>query len=302
MVSCALGTRADEGENLVMKRRKRKTQANKTNATRHRRALAVGETAALAKILKHEWKDLDVVERGDLLQKLVAMGCSTRGLSEQVGQSATSIRRHLELASQSKEVRELIRKGVSKKKVLDANARRRRIQHMQDRLRVDASTGNISTALADEVIAFCKGEYGLPETPVLECDLPLFLSEVEEVLLRFERTAEPKRRISKRKSPKARLKALRPTVSEDQLWIHSHALWLAKVIWSSCSERAIWERALRKVEQRSTELRPKQRTMMDSLNARAKQMAILVRPSGRRVIGPANEIMKRQGRQTRKTK
>ena len=47
---------------------------------------------------------------------LTALGCSTRGLGEELGQSATTVRRHIAIAKLPAAQREAVRNGKSAKK------------------------------------------------------------------------------------------------------------------------------------------------------------------------------------------
>ena len=82
-----------------MKRRRERRKAIRRNVTAHVRAVADSTVAAMIKDLRQRWRSLDRVERGERLRKLTSLGCSTRGLERALRQSATSIRRHIDLAN-----------------------------------------------------------------------------------------------------------------------------------------------------------------------------------------------------------
>jgi hypothetical protein len=279
-----------------MKRRSRKRNTRRANITAHRRAIADSRTSTLVRRLRRKWRFFNPIERGDRLRELVARGCSRRGLENELAQSATSIRRHLELASMPNEIQEVIRNGFSKKKVLAHSARGRRVQRIRARLQEDASTGKLSDELADEILDFCRADSGTPETPLLKQDLSKVLNASERYLARLEATARPQLRVSKRRSPKARLNAIRPAPRPDELWIEHRAEWLANLIWTIAPERPIWQRALQKVRKRSKELERKKSPFEASTDEVVRKLLLGLEPPRRRITGLAREVMVRQGR------
>src|ERR1035438_10922405 len=76
----------------------KKKMATHEHQSLHRRTMADPKVAEMVAVLREGWPEMGPVERGDRLRELTALGCSTRGLEEELKQSATSIRRHIVLA------------------------------------------------------------------------------------------------------------------------------------------------------------------------------------------------------------
>src|ERR1017187_3200339 len=92
--------------------------------TAHWRTMADPAVRKLVSYLQLGWKSMGPLERGRLLHELAALGCSTRGLEKELGQSATSIRRHIVLATLPEADRKAIEYGASSKKILDRKSTR----------------------------------------------------------------------------------------------------------------------------------------------------------------------------------
>ena len=130
--------------------------AKTARKTAHRQIAKKPAIQRAIRKLSRDWKQLDPVERGDLLCALTSAGCSGRGLAEDLGQSPTNIRRHLTLANLPDAEREAVKAGKSAKRILELKAREDRRRRMQQRIDEDRRTGAISDQLADHIIEFCK--------------------------------------------------------------------------------------------------------------------------------------------------
>lgn len=74
----------------------------KPRRTHHKKAFANPKTAVLITTLKREWTNLSKLERGNKIIKLVDLGCTLRGLTDDLDQPLTTIRRHIEFATTAK--------------------------------------------------------------------------------------------------------------------------------------------------------------------------------------------------------
>ena len=254
-----------------MTRRKRAGKI-RCNETAHRRALANPTTASLVKELRIHWKSLDPVERGDRLVDLTALGCSTRGLGEELGQCATTVRRHIAIAKLPAAQREAVRNGKSAKKILAIKAAQNRVQRAPERVRADSETGGLSDEMADVVLDFCRTIKGVPERPVQKPMVSLFLERVTSAMNTFQESNQALPRFSKRLSTRELSKRTRPTEGEGEFWMEYQARWLARVISAKTPERPIWKRALQKTTRRANELEPR-KTPRQRYDEKVKHLA-----------------------------
>src|ERR1017187_7182934 len=99
----------------MTKRRKVPIKETKKRAheTAHWRTMADPAVQKLVSNLQLGWGSMGVLERGSLLRELAALGCSIRGLEKELGQSTTSIRRHIVLATLPEADRKAIDAGAS---------------------------------------------------------------------------------------------------------------------------------------------------------------------------------------------
>jgi hypothetical protein len=243
--------------------------------------------------LRRDWRNLSHVERGDLLRTLAAAGCSTRGLAEATGSSATTVRRYLEIASLPEEIRHDVENGTSAKTILESRASERRRRSTLERLRVERQTGEFSDALADVLIEFGKGELG-SRVRMTRDEFPMFLAAVAREVRSLDAFGRGRDRISKKLDLKAQLKTVKPKPPKNDNLIEERAEWMARFIRARFPESMIWERALEKSAKREKELVPV-RTLADSVRAKSWGPRLINIPP-RPVTRPAREVMKRQGR------
>lgn len=93
--------------------------------------------------------------RGERLQRLISLGCSTRGLGAELGKSATTIRRHMVIAGLPAADRRAIEGGASAKGILKLKETADRIQRIQARVDKDQKKGAISDQIASIILWFC---------------------------------------------------------------------------------------------------------------------------------------------------
>lgn len=209
--------------------RRKITAQKRKHVTAHRRASASQAVAALIVQLRRSWKALDRVERGDRLCELAKLGCSTRGLGEELGLSATTIRRHIDLASMPESAREAVKAGASSKKILAAKAANVRRQKKQKRVTDEQRTGALSDEIADIILWFCSGKGRPARTRILIGDLPEFLNSLRVYLSREMQREQPIK-ATKRLGPAGLVTAAKPSgdpASEGTLWMDYFAEWLA---------------------------------------------------------------------------
>ena len=203
--------------------------------------------------LSQNWKHLDPVERGESLDTLIVAGCSRRGLAKELGQSATSIRRHITLANLPDAEREAVKAGKSAKRILALKAQEDRRRQMQRRIDKDRRTGTISDQLADHIIEFCKANRS--NVTARDPDmLTHFFSAVRNSLNRPDWGREPAKKLRKGLPLKRRFTLTRPQPDGDEFITEHLARWLASFLRSEAPESLLQERALEKADIRRKEL------------------------------------------------
>jgi hypothetical protein len=207
--------------------------------------------------LRRNWDTLNRIERGDLLRKLKALGCSTRGLQDELGQSATTVRRHMELAALPNQRRESVKAGVSAKKILAQEALVARQRGRQARVAEDLKTGCLSDQIADVAIQFCRAEGEPSRSPIRRSDLVSFLTNVESRLLTSEMSDRPPVVLVKRLDVAGLFKQFRPAENGDTAKLEHQAEWLANIVRATAPEPQIWRSTLAKVRLRADEIEPK---------------------------------------------
>jgi hypothetical protein len=236
--------------------RKKASRKKHRNMTAHCRAMSDSSVKTLISQLRGHWPRIGRIERGDRLRRLAALGCSTRGLERELGQSATSIRRHMTLAGLSEQEREAVEAGRSTNEILARKADADRLRKRRVRIALDKKTGRWSDKLADSILAFCKTVNGVPEGAIGATDLPTYLCEVRNALSQLEASGVGGSKIPAHFSLKRRFNRTRPDESADEFWTAFRARWLANFLLAEESERDIRELALKKTESRAKELDP----------------------------------------------
>ena len=151
----------------MTKRRKVPIKETKKRAheTAHWRTMADPAVQKLVSNLQLGWGSMGLLERGSLLRELAALGCSIRGLEKELGQSATSIRRHIVLATLPEADRKAIDAGASAKKILALKAIADRQRRRQRRIDEDRETGALSDKIATNILEFYRAGRQLRKKP-----------------------------------------------------------------------------------------------------------------------------------------
>lgn len=233
-----------------------KKNTKRSNNTANRRAMEDSRLRKLVSELRRRWNKVDAIERGDTMRELVHAGFSTRGLAKEVGQSPTTIRRHLTLASLPDGQRLAVKEGFSAKKLLDQRARLNRQTLMRNRILRERKTGALSDKIADLILDFCRTKDGVPEFGTAKPYVRHLLESTETYLHQYAISNKPLIRISQKSGLAAQFAKLRPPVRNDYPLDHK-AEWLAKVIWSRATEMEICKNALEKAKKRAGELEPR---------------------------------------------
>lgn len=257
--------------------KKKRTRNKPSNLTAHRRALT-DEVLRQAEELKQAWDSLEPTERGERLQRLLSAGCSQRGLEKLVGQSARTIARYTQGTNRPVKTRVKPPKATASKQVMSrknirgSNRTRpnpRTPASSPSRTDVEQKTGKFSDAVADLVIAFCKGEERDPQIRILRSDLEQFLVSVERYLERYKDEGRSQIRIPNGSGMRLLLQRTKP-ISEADFFLEGLAEWLATALWALYPERSIWKAGLSKSRERNQQLMP---TPGDSLLKRYMESA-----------------------------
>ncbi|WP_348262616.1 hypothetical protein P8935_22825 [Telmatobacter sp. DSM 110680] len=73
-------------------------EAKHLNQTAHQRAMKNPKTQAAFGRVRERWNEMSTEQRGEQLIELIALKCSARGIADELGQPATTIRRYIGLA------------------------------------------------------------------------------------------------------------------------------------------------------------------------------------------------------------
>lgn len=279
----------------------KKKKATHEHQSLHRRTMADPKVAEVVSVLRGGWPEMGPVERGDRLRELTALGCSTRGLEEELKQSATSIRRHLVLAGLPEQDREAIESGASAKKILARKADADRYRRQAQRVIDDQKTGAMSDDIASVILEACRMKDWPCKAPVSSDFARQFLSETLRSLHRLETNGGKSARISKKLGLKRLLSKTKPPKGEVEFLMTHQADWLASVVRAKAPERPIWELAIQKAQRRFKELTPQKRPIeiwRDNQRRLAEISNSPSRPMYRRVA----LSIEQQGKPTRSTK
>jgi len=236
--------------------RRKPSRPKRQNNTRHRRTVADPKVQACIDDFRLDWDDLDRIEKGQRFRELIDQGCSTRGLGDALGISATCVRRYMTLAALPEKAKDAVREGYSAKRILKFKERKDRERERQERIALDAKTGEFSDRLANTILAFCKTVDGVPPIQIGEEYLVKFLSEVRNESWRLESLGFLPPKLLKRHNLKKRFRLTRPPVTSDVPVVHLIE-WLAVLLLAEEPERQIWEEAITKAGRRANEFRPK---------------------------------------------
>jgi hypothetical protein len=281
----------------MTKRRKVAKKKARANATAHRRAMAKPIVQERVEILKRRWATMGLLERGERLRELTGLGCSTRGLEKELGQSSTAIRRNIGLTKLPAEDRKAIEDGASAKKILERTADEAARKRRSERIILDRKTGSLSDGVATIILNFCRAEGGPLRTSVAGEDAEKLLNQVRWDLYKSDAAGYRVVWDSKRRGVKRLFNRTRPSQGKDAFWTGYQAEWLANIVWAIAPERPIWESALKKAELRISELTPKRKKPIEVYEDRMKHLAELsASPPPRKIYYGAKHHVERQGK------
>jgi hypothetical protein len=276
--------------------RRNGAKRTRKNVTGHRRALADPDVAKLIAGLRKRWKAIDGIERGDHLRELTNLGCSRRGLGKGLRQSATTIRRHIELAALPIAQRRAVEAGASAKKILADKAILDRQRRRKKRIDDNRKTGALSDEVADIILEFCRAGGNLPLTPILEAEITEFMSGVAINLSRLEVGGQPGIKATKRLGIAGLFEQAQPPANADTFWMDYQAEWLANIVLAKAPEHPIWEDALEKAKRRACELKAKdERTPSQAYKDRLRHIAEIEAGPAPRPYRKGASSMRKQG-------
>ncbi len=240
------------------------------HVTAHRRALKDPHVVKLIAGLRKRWKLIDGIERGDRLRALAALGCSTRGLGKKLRQSATTIRRHLDLAALPTKSRQAVKAGASAKMILAKKADLDRQRRIRQRIVEDQKTGALSDEVADIILEFCRGEGDPSRTPILESEIADFMQSVAFCLGDCEARWQCGIKATKRMGIVGLFERTKPPVAAEN-WMEYQTEWLANIVLAKAPELQIRMAALYKAVRRAVELKvaTDQRTPLEAFHEQA---------------------------------
>ncbi len=213
---------------------------------------------------------------------------------------ATSIRRHIVLATLPEADRKAIESGASSKKILAQKAIVDRHRRWQARLDEDRRTGALSDKIATDILEFCRAGKQLRKSPILTGDVPILLNTVEWHLSQFAASSYRAVRVSKKLELMAQFRKMRPPKAKDAFWMEYQGKWLANFVWANAPEGPIRDRALQKVVTRTGEL-TSPRTPIEMYKDRARRLAEISTPPPWRKTDKRAWSLQRQGSLTPKT-
>ncbi len=269
------------------------------NKSRHYRAKLNPKVRELIKVLRNGWAAMDAVERGQRINSLVSVGCSRRGLGRDLGVSATSIRRHVEIAGLPGADRKAISAGTSAKRILAAKATAERQRRRQQRVDEDSKTGALSDKVATIILEFCRLGKELRKAPMIRGVFPILLDKVGSHIRDFEVSGHRAVKVSKKLESRELFRKTRPRAATNTPAVAHQAPWLAEVLWLIAPESPIRASAMLKARRRAGELLGKM-TPIESwknayLNSQARSIELSNLPPRKFYPGGARS-MERQGR------
>ena len=226
--------------------------------TAHRLIACLREVKSLIHMLRKDWKNLDVNERGSRLQDLVSRGCSFRGLEPDLDVSATTLRRHMKFLSTAEPKPAAVKTVVPDKKSMGRDAVRDRLRERLDlrdtiaRPAVENPIRDLSDEVADIILDFCKNS--VPEMPIRDYDLSNLLEDVRRLTRGELGPLPPSMQLPRKISLTELYRITRPAETSEDMWLGHRAIWLAKIVIAKAPEFDIREAAMNKAENRAGEL------------------------------------------------
>ena len=150
-------------------------EPKRRNQNRHYRTTLKPNVRKQIELLRKSWANMGAVKRGHLINMLVSIGCSKRGLGRDLGIPETNIRRDAKIAKLPESDRNAIDSGQSAKKILFAKEIAALQRKMLQRIDQDTRTGALSYEIASIILEFCRTGYKLRKKPIIKemlSDLP----------------------------------------------------------------------------------------------------------------------------------
>jgi hypothetical protein len=231
-----------------------KTGRKKTKTTRHARIKRSSSIKRRISELRSHWDVFDPVTRGEQLRELIALGCSGRGLADDLCVSPTNIRFHLDLAEITPTEKQALKAGGSAKQAFETLQRRREAEARMNRIRREQTTAAVSDQLAQDIVAFCNIRH------VWKQDLDHLNKRIvfgddltERFFVELNGNIEMRLRGLLPKPPPAALnvdfraicQGLQPDQREYDFWLSWMVEWLAQAILAAAPEASIRDAALK---------------------------------------------------------
>jgi hypothetical protein len=288
-----------------MTAKRKAAKPKRTNKNRHYRSKLTPKVQELINDLRSGWAVMGLLERGERLNKLISLGCSRRGLGRELGVSATSIRRHAEIAQLPENDRQAIAAGASAKKILSQKANSDRQSKKQQRVDQDQKTGALSDEIATMILEFCRTLKELRKFPLIDRNFPILLDRAASLIRDFEASGHRSVKVSKKFDLRELFRKTRPRAAKNTPALVHQALWLAEVLWLIAPESPVTENALLKARRRVAELTPRGTPSESRIDAHLHQRARLIElfhlPPRKFHAGGAKS-MQRQGMPTQSSK
>jgi hypothetical protein len=217
-----------------------------------KRSLSVREKISS---LYRKWDLLDPITRGERLLELTQLGCSRRGLAEELSVSATNIRFHLDLTALNPSNQEAVKAGSSAKEAINQLQKQREIQARIDRIRQEQATSGISDQLAKDIALFLAKEriwrgdedFKPKAVTIGEDYVERFFAELRWAFeVRFIGPAAIPRLTPRHKDFTVICQATCPDQKEYEFWFAWLADWLALSLLIAAPEVHIRDAALKK--------------------------------------------------------
>ena len=140
----------------------KKKRKQKSHDKKHRQAASIPETHVLFEALRRDWYNINAVERGDRVIRLLEKNCTRRGLAKDLHVDDQTIRKAISAAELPGINRKMIEGGVSAKRVLKAAHKKTSSESTQQREEQEKQEQRATKKLElfKEVLEAKKGEKG----------------------------------------------------------------------------------------------------------------------------------------------
>jgi hypothetical protein len=227
----------------------------KNRITRHARIKRNSSVKRRISELRSDWDALDPITRGERLRKLIALGCSGRGLAEELRVSPTNIRFHLDLAEITPTEKLAVKAGASAKQAFETLQQRREVEARLERVRLEQETSAVSNQLAKDIVAFCQTRHIWKQDPDDPVKKIVFGEDLtEQFFAELNGNIEMRVRGLLPKPHPAALQtefcaichALQPDQRHYDFWLSWLVDWLAVAVMAGAPEAPIRDAALKK--------------------------------------------------------